>query len=106
MLSDRAYYDRLKRRYLAAEKDYWDNHDKPEIKDGDDILMEETPSDPSELRQYIEVISVFADEISDDRLRSWRDKVGNVYDNNVWAAKRAVKEGKSMKRQKFRLIRL
>lgn len=32
--------------------------------------MEETPSDPSELRQYIEVISVFADEISDETLKS------------------------------------
>ena len=70
MISDRSYYERLKRRYLAADKAYWDNPNRAGTKDGDDILMEETPSDPSELRQYIEVISVFADKIDYDTLKA------------------------------------
>ena len=46
-----------------------DNYEKPGYKDGDDVLMEETPSDPSELRRYIEVIGVFAEEINANKLK-------------------------------------
>ena len=103
MISDRAYYDRLKRRYLAADKEYWDNHDKPGIKNGDDILMEETPSDPSELRQYIEVISVFADDISDDTLKSLYQESVNLLE--YWEKERMGNLDLEQARAKLKIIK-
>lgn len=70
MTTDRTYYNDLKRRYLAAEKAALKKYKDPDFKFGDDILLEENPSNPSELRQYVEVICVFADEIGDDILES------------------------------------
>ena len=48
---------------MTADKAYWDNFGKEEYKSGGEILLEETPSNPSELRQYIEVVGVFSEDI-------------------------------------------
>lgn len=103
MITDRAYYDRLKRRYMAADKAYWDNYDKPGYRSGDDVLMEETPSDPSELRQYIEVISVFVDDISDDTLKSlYRESVNLL---EFWEKERPGNLDLEQARAKLKVIK-
>ena len=66
MASDHSYYDSLKRRYLAAEKKY----SKIDDEEGEDILLKATPSSPSELRQYIAVVSVFLDEMSNTAVKA------------------------------------
>lgn len=66
MTPDRTYYDALKRRYLAAARDQF----KPGCKNKDDVLLEETPSTPSELRQYIEVVDLFSNRTGNDNLNA------------------------------------
>ena len=70
MTTDHSYYDSLKRRYKAADKEYWENFGKKGLKSGDDVLLEATPSNPSELRQYIEVLGIFSEEIGSETLVS------------------------------------
>ena len=48
---------------MAADKVYWANYGKPGNKSGGDLLLEETPSNPSELKQYIEVVGLFSEDI-------------------------------------------
>ena len=66
MTSDHSYYDSLKRRYLAAERKY----SKIDDEEGEDILLKATPSSPSELRQYIDLVAVFLDEMSNTVVKS------------------------------------
>lgn len=75
MTTDRSYYTSLKRRYMAADKVYWDHYGKPgDYKTGGETLLEETPSNPSELRQYIEVIAIFSEEMdSTDIISLYRE---------------------------------
>ena len=55
---------------MAADKAYWDNFGKEGYKSGGEILLEETPSNPSELRQYIEVVGVFSEDIDSSDIAS------------------------------------
>ena len=80
MTFDHSYYDSLKRRYLAADKAYWDNYGKKGYKSGGDILLEETPSNPSELRQYIEVVGVFSEDITSNDITSIYQEAVNLLD--------------------------
>lgn len=70
MSTDHSYYDSLKRRYMAADKVYWKNFGKEGYKSGGEILLEETPSNPSELRQYIDVVGVFSEDIDSSDIES------------------------------------
>lgn len=55
---------------MAADKVYWKNFGKEGYKSGGEILLEETPSNPSELRQYIEVVGVFSEDIDSSDIES------------------------------------
>ena len=65
---------------MAADKAYWDNYCKEGYKSGGDILLEETPSNPSELRQYIEVIGVFSEDIDSSDITPIYQEVTNLLD--------------------------
>lgn len=70
MATDHSYYDSLKRRYKAADKEYWENFGKKGVKSGGEVLLEATPSNPSELRQYIDVLGIFSEEIGSEAIVS------------------------------------
>ena len=63
---------------MAADKAYWDNYGKAGYKSGGDILLEETPSNPSELKQYIEVVGLFSEDIDSSEIAPIYQEVVNL----------------------------
>lgn len=103
MLADHSYYDSLKRRYMATDKAYWDNYDKPGYISGGKMLLEETPSDPSELRQYIEVVGVFSEEINYSYIKSIYQEAVNLLD--FWEKERPGNLDLILAREKLKVIK-
>ena len=102
MTTDHSYYDSLKRRYLAADKAYWDNYGKKGYKSGGDILLEETPSNPSELRQYIEVVDVFSEDITSNDITSIYQEAINLLE--FWEKERPGNLDLIQAREKLKVV--
>ena len=103
MTTDHSYYDSLKRRYLAADKAYWDNYGKEGYKSGGDILLEETPSNPSELRQYIEVVDVFSEDITSNDITSIYQEAINLLE--FWEKERPGNLDLIQAREKLKVVK-
>ena len=103
MTTDHSYYDSLKRRYMAADKAYWDNYGKEGYKSGGDILLEETPSNPSELRQYIEVIGVFSEDIDSSDITPIYQEAVNLLD--YWEKERPGNLDLIQAREKLKVVK-
>ena len=103
MTTDHPYYDSLKRRYLAADKAYWDNYGKKGYKSGGDILLEETPSNPSELRQYIEVVDVFSEDITSNDITSIYQEAINLLE--FWEKERPGNLDLIQAREKLKVVK-
>ena len=103
MTSEHSYYDSLKRRYMAADKAYWDNFGKEGYKSGGEILLEETPSNPSELRQYIEVVGIFSDEIDSSDIESIYQEAINLLE--FWEKERPGNLDLIQAREKLKVVK-
>lgn len=103
MTSDHLYYDSLKRRYMAADKAYWDNFGKEGYKSGGEILLEETPSNPSELRQYIEVVGVFSEDIDSSDIESIYQEAINLLE--FWEKERPGNLDLIQAREKLKVVK-
>lgn len=103
MTTDHSYYDSLKRRYMAADKAYWKNYGKPGYKSGGEILLEETPSNPSELRQYIEVVGVFSEDITSNDIASIYQEAVNLLD--YWEKERPGNLDLIQAREKLKVVK-
>ena len=103
MSTDHSYYDSLKSRYMAADKAYWDNYGKEGYKSGGEILLEETPSNPSELRQYIEVIGVFSEDIDSSDITSIYQEAANLLD--YWEKERPGNLDLIQAREKLKVVK-
>lgn len=88
---------------MAADKAYWDNYGKSGYKSGGDILLEETPSDPSELRQYIEVIGVFSEDIDSSDITSIYQEAVNLLD--YWEKERPGNLDLIQAREKLKVVK-
>ena len=103
MTSEHSYYDSLKRRYMAADKAYWDNFGKEGYKSGGEILLEETPSNPSELRQYIEVVGVFSEDIDSSDIESIYQEAINLLE--FWEQERPGNLDMIQAREKLKVVK-
>ena len=88
---------------MAADKAYWDNYGKEGYKSGGDILLEETPSNPSELRQYIEVIGVFSGDIDSSDIISIYQEAVNLLD--YWEKERPGNLDLIQAREKLKVVK-
>ena len=88
---------------MAADKAYWDNYDKEGYKSGGDILLEETPSNPSELRQYIEVIGVFSMQIDSSIIASIYQEAVNLLE--YWEKERPGNLDLIQAREKLNVVK-
>ena len=88
---------------MAADKAYWDNYGKEGYKSGGDILLEETPSNPSELRQYIEVIGVFSEDIDSSDITSIYQEAVNLLD--YWGKERPGNLDLIQAREKLKVVK-
>jgi len=68
MDSNETYYQSLKRRFTKAEKDWWDHPDDSKHKDGEEILLEENPANPDEMRQFVEVMCAYENDIDSSEI--------------------------------------
>lgn len=103
MTTDHSYYDSLKRRYMAADKAYWDNYGKEGYKSGGDILLEETPSNPSELRQYIDVIGLYSEAIDSSDIIPIYKEAANLLD--YWEKERPGNLDLIQAREKLKIVK-
>ena len=87
---------------MAADKAYWDHYGKSGYKSGGEILLEETPSNPSELRQYIEVISVFSKDISSSRIKPIYQEAVNLLE--YWEKERPGNLDLIKAREKLKIV--
>ena len=87
---------------MAADKAYWDNYGKAGYKSGGDILLEETPSNPSELRQYIEVVGVFSEDITSNDIASIYQEAVNLLD--YWEKERPGNLDLIRAREKLKVV--
>ena len=103
MTSDHSYYNSLKRRYMAADKAYWANFGKEGYKSGGDILLEETPSNPSELRQYLDVVSVFSEEMDSSVIASIYQEAINLLE--FWEKEHPENQDLIQAREKLKVVK-
>ncbi len=87
---------------MAADKAYWKNYGKPGYKSGGEILLEETPSNPSELRQYIEVVGVFSEDITCNDIASIYQEAVNLLD--YWEKERPGNLDLIRAREKLKVV--
>lgn len=87
---------------MAADKAYWDIYGKAGYKSGGDILLEETPSNPSELRQYIEVVGVFSEDITSNDIASIYQEAVNLLD--YWEKERPGNLDLIRAREKLKVV--
>ena len=88
---------------MAADKAYWKNYGKPGYKSGGEILLEETPSNPSELRQYIEVVGVFSEDITSNDIASIYQEAVNLLD--YWEKERPGNLDLIQAREKLKVVK-
>ena len=87
---------------MAADKAYWKNYGKPGYKSGGEILLEETPSNPSELRKYIEVVGVFSEDITSNDITSIYLEAVNLMD--YWEKERPGNLDLIRAREKLKVV--
>ena len=88
---------------MAADKAYWKNYGKPGYKSGGEILLEETPSNPSELRQFIEVVGVFSEDITSNDIASIYQEAVNLLD--YWEKERPGNLDLIQAREKLKVVK-
>ena len=88
---------------MAADKVYWKNFGKEGYKSGGEILLEETPSNPSELRQYIEVVGIFSDEIDSSDIESIYQEAINLLE--FWEKERPGNLDLIQAREKLKVVK-
>ena len=88
---------------MAADKVYWKNFGKEGNKSGGDILLEETPSNPSELRQYIEVVGVFSEDIDSSDIESIYQEAVNLLE--FWEKERPGNLDLIQAREKLKVVK-
>ena len=88
---------------MAADKAYWDNFGKEGYKSGGEILLEETPSNPSELRQYIEVVGVFSEDIDSSDIESIYQEAINLLE--FWEKERPGNLDLIQAREKLKVVK-
>jgi len=88
---------------MAADKAYWKNYGKPGYKSGGEILLEETPSNPFELRQYIEVVGVFSEDITSNDIASIYQEAVNLLD--YWEKERPGNLDLIRAREKLKVVK-
>lgn len=88
---------------MAADKAYWKNFGKEGYKSGGDILLEETPSNPSELRQYIEVVGIFSDEIDSSDIESIYQEAINLLE--FWEKEHPENQDLIQAREKLKVVK-
>lgn len=87
---------------MAADKAYWKNYGKPGYKSGGEILLEETLSNPSELRQYIEVVGVFSEDITSNDIASIYQEAVNLLE--YWEKERPGNLDLIRAREKLKVV--
>jgi hypothetical protein len=87
---------------MAADKAYWKNYGKPGYKSGGEIFLEETPSNPSELRQYIEVVGVFSEDITSNDITLIYQEAVNLLD--YWEKERPGNLDLIRAREKLKVV--
>lgn len=88
---------------MAADKAYWANFGKEGYKSGGEILLEETPSNPSELRQYIEVVGVFSEDIDSSDIESIYQEAINLLE--FWEKERPGNLDLIQAREKLKVVK-
>ena len=88
---------------MAADKAYWDNFGKEGYKSGGEILLEETPSNPSELRQYIEVVGVFSEDLDSSDIESIYQEAINLLE--FWEKERPGNLDLIQAKEKLKIVK-
>jgi len=88
---------------MAADKVYWKHLGKEGYKSGGKILLEETPSNPSELRQYIEVVGVFSEDIDSSDIESIYQEAINLLE--FWEKERPGNLDLIQAREKLKVVK-
>lgn len=88
---------------MAADKAYWDNYGKEGYKSGGEKLLEETPSNPSELRQYIDVIGLYSEDIDSSDIIPIYKEAANLLD--YWEKERPGNLDLIQAREKLKIVK-
>lgn len=87
---------------MAADKAFWANYGKPGNKSGGDLRLEETPSNPSELKQYIEVVGLFSEEIDSSDIAPIYQEIVNLLEQ--WEKECSGNEDLILAREKLTIV--